>query len=146
MKRTLSDGLTKKSIATGAPVSTARMKQFTAKRLPHSMTFHGRILVLVIRKLKSTTPRSRKTLDKSYAMEKKSRCPTEEILKRVTHNAIPVVTESKKYKLRKRNLKNNPSSTKRYTTNPSTKVVRSKSVRSALDSRVASSRKNSKPR
>jgi hypothetical protein len=67
-------------------------------------------------------------------------------LKRVTHHAIPVVTESKKYKLRKRNLKNNPSSTKRYTTNPSTKVVRSKSVRSTLDSRVESYRKNNKPR
>lgn len=146
MKRTPSDGLYKTSMITQASVSNAIMKQPTASGMPHIMIFHGRSLVLVIRKLNSTTLRSRKTLDKSYAMRKKSRSPTKEILKRVTHQAIPIVTESKKYKLRKRNLRNNLCSTKRYTTNPSTTVVRSKSARSTLDSRVESSRKNNKPR
>ena len=64
----------------------------------------------------------------------------------VTHHAMLIVTESKKYKLRKRNLRNNPCSTKRYTTNPLTGVVRSESAKSTLDSRVESYMQNSGPR
>jgi hypothetical protein len=73
IQRTLSDEAAKKYMVIPPSICDAKPKQAIATRMPpaHILIFERRMLVLRIRRLNSIMPRSRRTLDRAYAISKK---------------------------------------------------------------------------